>query len=95
MNIVIVSGTNREGSMSLKMANKLVAQYEAEGASVQLIDLATLPQDIFVPSIYKEKPESFAPFHEPILNADGILFVVPEYNGSFPGILKYYIDYMQ
>lgn len=28
------------------------------------------------------------------MSADGLVFVVPEYNGSFPGILKLMLDYM-
>jgi len=27
--------------------------------------------------------------------ADGIVTVVPEYNGSFPGVLKYFIDMLR
>ena len=92
MNILIISGTNRTGSMSLKVAKKLELQYAAEGIAAKVLDLATLPQEIFVPTIYKEKPESFTPFHDAVLGADGIVFVVPEYNGSYPGVLKYFID---
>ena len=28
------------------------------------------------------------------MKADGLVFVIPEYNGSFPGILKVFIDYL-
>ena len=92
MNIVVIAGTNRVGSNSKKVALYLCAKYEAEGCHVQLIDLAELPSELLTPTIYKEKPESFNAFHDPILNADGVVFVVPEYNGSFPGVLKFYID---
>ncbi len=93
MNIVIISGTNRAGSMSLKIAKKLEAQYaEQDGVDGSIIDLTELPQEIFTTTVYKEKPESFQPFQDAILAADGMLFIVPEYNGSFPGILKYFID---
>ena len=92
MNIVIISSTNREGSMSLKVSQKMEQQYNELGATVQLIDLRLLPASIFQPDVYKNKPEELQPFIDAILQADGVLFVVPEYNGSFPGILKYYID---
>ena len=92
MNIVVIAGTNRVGSNSKKVALYLSAKYEAEGCNVQLIDLADLPSELLTPTIYKEKPESFNAFHDPILKADGVVFVVPEYNGSFPGVLKFYID---
>ncbi|MBL8995107.1 MAG: NAD(P)H-dependent oxidoreductase, partial [Spirochaetia bacterium] len=40
-------------------------------------------------------PESFKPYAEAILNADGLVIVTPEYNGSMPGILKYFIDLLK
>ena len=92
MNIVVIVGTNRVGSNSKKIALYIAAKYETEGCTVQVIDLADLPSELLSPTVYKEKPESFTAFHDPILNADGVVFVVPEYNGSFPGILKFYID---
>ena len=92
MNITIISGTNRAGSMSIKVAEKMQRIYNEIGATATLLDLAHLPADIFTPTVYKEKPDSFTPFQQAILDADGLLFVVPEYNGSYPGILKYFID---
>ena len=92
MNITIVSGTNRAGSMSLKIAEKVQKQYEAQGAHTHLVDLQKLPASCFVPTIYKTKPQELQAFIDPILQADGVVFIVAEYNGSFPGILKYYID---
>ena len=92
MNIAIISGTNRANSMSFKVASKMKRVYDELGAQTTLIDLRELPAEIFAPTVYKEKPDSFAPFQQAILAADGILFIVPEYNGSYPGILKYFID---
>lgn len=92
MNIIVISGTNRAGSMSLKVAQQCQQRLEALGAQVTLINLQDLPQSLFSPTVYKEKPAEFAPIQDQILNAQGIVFVVPEYNGSFPGILKYFID---
>lgn len=92
MNIVIIAGTNRTGSMSKRIAQHIEPMYHAVGATTTVIDLADLPSELFVPTIYKDKPEMFNQFHDPILNADGIVFIVPEYNGSFPGALKFYID---
>lgn len=43
---------------------------------------------------YKQKPASVEQFNVPFMNADGLIFVVPEYNGSFPGILKLFIDHL-
>lgn len=91
--ITVISGTNRLDSKSIKLARMLVSMHQEQGSSVRLLDLSELPQDIFTPSIYREKPPAFVrDFVEPVLNAQGLHVVVPEYNGSFPGILKYFID---
>jgi NAD(P)H-dependent FMN reductase len=92
MKIVILSGTNRPGSNTRKVAGVIEEFYRAAGASPEILDLANLPQEIFHPSSYAEKPASFKVFPEAVLGADGLHVVTPEYNGSLPGVLKYFID---
>jgi NAD(P)H-dependent FMN reductase len=62
---------------------------------LQVLDLAKLPPEIFSPTSYAEKPASFRPFSEGVLNADGLIIVSPEYNGGMPGVLKYFIDMLK
>ena len=66
-----------------------------DGAEANLIDLCDLPLQIFDGASYGEKPETFASFQEAITATEGVLTVVPEYNGSFPGVLKYFVDMLQ
>ncbi|MDX2175519.1 MAG: NAD(P)H-dependent oxidoreductase [Candidatus Sumerlaeia bacterium] len=93
--IEVIAGTTRPGSATLKVAKLIVRMYNEAGASAQLMDLQALPQQIFLPSAFAEKPASFAPFQERILRAHGLHVVVPEYNGSFPGVLKHFIDMLK
>jgi len=51
-----------------------------------------MPQEIFAPSSYADKPTAFLKFTDAILAADGLVVVTPEYNGGMPGVLKYFID---
>ncbi|MBN2068592.1 MAG: NAD(P)H-dependent oxidoreductase [Opitutales bacterium] len=91
--ICILSGTNRPGNNSLKVATLLKQAYENSGESVTLLDLQKLPPEIFSPAAYGDKPEAFTQeFSGKILEASGLHLVVGEYNGSFPGVLKYFID---
>lgn len=92
MKIVIISGTNRPGSNTRKVAAILEGFYKAAGFTPEILDLANLPADIFLPTSYADKPESFAAFSDAVLAADGLHVVTPEYNGSLPGVLKYFID---
>jgi len=92
MKIVIISGTNRPGSNTRKVAALIEGYYQAAGFTPEILDLADLPAEIFLPSSYAEKPASFAAFSDAVLAADGLHMVTPEYNGSLPGVLKYFID---
>lgn len=91
--IVIISGTNRADNNSIKISRHMAAVYEQLGEPVELLDLQDLPAEAFLPTAFSEKPETLTkPFTDKILHADGLVVVVPEYNGSFPGILKHFID---
>jgi chromate reductase len=90
--IVIISGTNRPGSNTRKVTAHVEAIYKALGVRTQLLDLAELPPEIFAPTSYAEKPDAFKRFTDAILASDGLVIVTPEYNGSVPGVLKYFID---
>jgi NAD(P)H-dependent FMN reductase len=95
MHIVVLPGTNREGSNSLRVGRALAARYGAiDGVDVTLLDLRDLPQGLLDPGSYANKPEGFAPFADAILSADGIHLVSPEYNGGLPGVLKLFIDHL-
>lgn len=93
--IEVISGTNRPGSNTLKVAKIVLELYRQQGQEAQILDLQDLPGDIFDPSSYAQKPASFAPFQDRILQAAGLHVVIPEYNGSFPGIMKYFIDMLK
>jgi len=90
--IEVISGTNRPGSNTRKVAGHVEAVYKSLKVPVQLLDLAAMPPEIFSPSSYAEKPAAFAKMTDRILAADGLVVVTPEYNGGIPGILKYFID---
>jgi chromate reductase len=93
--IVVISGSNRPASNTRKVA-ALVGEILGEaGSEVRLLDLTELPPELLAPSSYTEPPAAFAPFQDAILAASGVVTVVPEYNGSFPGVLKLFIDVLR
>ena len=93
--ITLISGTNRPDCNTLKVARIVESLLRDLGEEVRFLNLQKLPPAIFDPSSYAGKPPEFAPFQEAILEAQGILVVTPEYNGSFPGVLKYFIDMLK
>lgn len=90
--IVIISGTNRPGSNTRKVAVHVAAIYRQLNVATQLLDLQELPPELFSPAAYASKPPALAKFTDAVLAADGLVVVTPEYNGSFSGALKYFID---
>lgn len=93
--ITLVSGTNRPGSNTLKITRLIAELYQELGVATHLVDLQELPLELFLPTSYASKPASFAPFERSVLDADGLVVVTPEYNGSFPGVLKFFIDHLK
>jgi len=93
--IAIVAGTNRAGSRTLEIAGQIEEIHARLCADPVLIELAELPSDLFRHEAYREKPATFARFSDAILASEGIVVVTPEYNGGFPGVLKYFIDMLK
>jgi NAD(P)H-dependent FMN reductase len=90
--ILLVSGTNRPGSNTRRVTRLLEALYAEQGTPCEVLDLARLPLDVFLPGAYAEKPPAFAPFAEAVRRAAGVHLVTPEYNGGMPGVLKHFLD---
>lgn len=93
--ITLVVGTNRPGSNARKVAANIEEIYRELNTPLKVLDLAQMPQEIFQPTSYAQKPASFKPFADAVLQASGLVVVTPEYNGSVPGVLKYFIDMLK
>ena len=92
MHMVIVCGTNRKGSLSRLLVEEVRLIYAELGHSVDVIEMIDLPTDALSPTAYKEPSESVQALVNRFLKSDGAIFVVPEYNGSYPGVLKLFVD---
>ncbi len=93
MHIVVVCGTNRDGALSRSLALEVAETYREMEHSVDLLDMADLPQSALAGSAYKdEKPAEVAALVDRFLKSEGAVFVIPEYNGSYPGVLKLFVD---
>ncbi len=94
--IKIIVGTNRRNAVSKKIAKQYQEILSELGTQAELIDLRDLPNDFVFTALYEYngKNEVYNQLHNQIEEGDKFVFVVPEYNGSFPGILKSFIDGM-
>lgn len=92
---LIISGTNRPSSNTLRVARQVSRHYAEAGLPAELYDLEALPSELFSPQAYFKKPGGFLEVQGKVLAAAGLHIVLPEYNGSFPGVLKYFIDMLK
>jgi NAD(P)H-dependent FMN reductase len=94
--IKIIVGTNRQNSISKKIAIIYQGVLQELGETSEILELEDLPHDFLFSALYHNngKNPAYNKFHEKVKSGDKFVFVVPEYNGSFPGILKSFIDGM-
>lgn len=90
--ILVISGTNRPGANALRVAKVVEGHYRALGVPVQLFSLAEMPVEVFASASYAVKPPAMEAIRKRVADAAGLHVVVPEYHGSFPGVLKYFLD---
>lgn len=91
--ITIISASNRVGNLTSLFARQCEAFFKEKNESVQFLDLEALPDPLSIQSVYQYETSVFADISKKyIQTADKFLFIVPEYNGSIPGILKLFID---
>ena len=76
---------------SLSLAKLITAEYQALGHSTDQLDMQLSPE-FLIPTAYQEAPPAVKVLVDRFLASDGAVFVVPEYNGSYPGIVKLFID---
>ena len=84
MHIVVVCGTNREGALSRLLATEVAETYRQRDNTVDLLDMNELPTEALLPTAYKEQADNVKALVERFLKSDGAVFVIPEYNGSYP-----------
>lgn len=89
---LIISGTNRLGSNSLKVAKYYQQELKRKGEEWGLLSLDELPHDLLFTDLYNKRSEAFIPIQERVSKAQKFIFIIPEYNGSYPGVLKAFVD---
>lgn len=89
----LILGTHRPGNLSSIVFDFIRACYEERGIAVRRLRMEDLPRDFLYENevlgsggAVDDLARTF------IAEAGKILFVIPEYNGSLPGILKAFID---
>ncbi|PSR57128.1 NADPH-dependent FMN reductase [Adhaeribacter arboris] len=92
--ITIISGTNRPRSNARVISTIYASLLDKRDMPNQILDLLDLPPDFVFSALYHNagKNEQYNELNKLIETTDKFVFIVPEYNGSFPGVLKAFID---
>ncbi len=83
--ITIISGTNRHGSNTRKVATQYLQLLNNKGIEVKFLSLEGLDVNERNASIKKLEQDLLIP-------TEKFIFISPEYNGSIPGVLKSLFD---
>ena len=87
--IAIIVGSLRGGSLNRKMA-RAICKMRDDNLDCSIVEIGDLP--LYNQDDDPNPPESYVRFRRQIAEADGVLFVSPEYNRGVPGVLKNAID---
>ncbi len=99
-NILVVTGSVRPNSVNEKIVPLAVDELEKQGATITIADLKTLDMPFFDAPIPPASPD-FVPEHESVkqwtqlvADADGVVFVTPEYNHTLSPVQLNAIDWV-
>jgi chromate reductase, NAD(P)H dehydrogenase (quinone) len=93
--VLVFAGSTRKGSLHRKLAVAAAADLRARGMDVTLADLRDYPMPLYDGDLETESgvPENARAFRNLLEQHDVFVIASPEYNGSFPALLKNVIDW--
>ncbi len=89
MRIALILGTGREGANSIKVAEFVFESAKNFGFEVEYIKIKDWLDKPWTGGMDDEKRKKMS---EILNSVDGLIIVAPEYNHSFPGELKLFLD---
>ncbi|MHC4976984.1 MAG: NADPH-dependent FMN reductase [Planctomycetota bacterium] len=95
-NICTLSGSLRAGSYNRMLVSWIAARLREQGHEVNELDAREHQMPIFDEDLESSQgiPEPVETMHEAFRNADALVLVTPEYNGSLSAYMKNAIDWV-
>ncbi|ULL17912.1 NAD(P)H-dependent oxidoreductase [Paenibacillus sp. H1-7] len=91
MKVVAIVGSIRKESYNLKLAKFIQKRYQ-DRFELEILTLRDLP--FYDQDIENDPPAAVKEFKGKVAAADAVLWVVPEYNATVPGVMVNAIDWM-
>lgn len=91
--ITVFSATNRPASRTFQVAEYYKQMLNGMEQQVKFLSFMDLPHDLAFSDCFGKRSAAFSGIIENYIHPSShFVFVMPEYNGSFPGILKTFLD---
>lgn len=91
-NIVVISGSNNK---NLELANEFQKYIADKNVETSVLDLVSLKLPLYTPAEELNGIPAEVTQYKAILdNADGFVFVIPEYNGGVPPVVTNFIAWI-
>ena len=94
--IIALAGSARRASLNKRLGQFAAARACALGGSGVFLDLADYRLPLYDGDLEAAQgvPDSALALGEQVASADGLIIASPEYNGSYPALLKNTIDWL-
>jgi NAD(P)H-dependent FMN reductase len=94
--LTLIAGTNRPNSATQKLTNFLANRIQkTTDLQVEVLDLSLITHDWIHSNMYQKdqvSPELLDLIEHFLRPSSKWIFITPEYNGSYPGIVKTFLD---
>lgn len=91
--ITIICATHRPKNQTQAVVRAYKSILEDANQKVEILNMSDLPRDFIYGGNFGENMDDFNQIVEhKIVPVDRVIFISPEYNGSFPGVLKAFLD---
>lgn len=91
--VTLICATHRPQNQTTAVVNAYAKILDEIGIGYKKLDMAELPKEFpFYGAFGESSPELNELAQEKIQNSTKFIVIAPEYNGSFPGIFKTFID---
>lgn len=95
MSVAIISASLRNDNNSYRIAQQYSSILNHMNIEHNIVDLKQLPHDVLnamATSDFSCSPEFEAFFNKNMINSSHFIWILPEYNGSFPASAKLLVD---
>lgn len=91
--ITIICATHRPKNLTQKVVSQYATILKEMGQEVKIFNMSDLPQGfVFSDSFGGRTAETEDIIDQKLIPAERLIIVAPEYNGSYPGVFKAFLD---